>query len=88
MASNGFTGITEHPPQTVRSWNQLLPDQQTKIIDIATVNQDWPCRQICFYITDHEGFSVSKSTVYRIWNKKASAISWLLPDIFLFLLCG
>jgi putative transposase len=62
----GLLGLRDLRPKRHGSWNKLLPDQQTKIIDIATENQDWPCRQISFYITDHEGFSVSKSTVYRI----------------------
>ena len=62
----GLLGLRDTRPQRCGSWNKLLPDQQAKIVDIATLNQDWPCRQICFYITDHEEFSVSKSTVYRI----------------------
>lgn len=62
----GLLGLRDTHPQRWGSWNKLLPDQQAKIVDIATLNQDWPCRQICFYITDHEEFSVSKSTVYRI----------------------
>lgn len=62
----GLLGLRDIRPKHHGSWNKLLPDQQTKIIDTATENQDWPCRQISFYITDHEGFSVSKSTVYRI----------------------
>lgn len=62
----GLLGLRDTRPKRHGSWNKLLPDQQTKIIDIATENQDWPCRQISFYITDNEGFSISKSTVYRI----------------------
>ena len=62
----GLLGLRDTRPKRDGCWNKLLPDQQTRIIDIATMNQDWPCRQICFFITDHEGFSVSKSTVYRI----------------------
>jgi transposase InsO family protein len=62
----GLLGLRDIRPKRCGSWNKLLPDQQTKIIDIATLNLDWPCRQISFYITDHEGFSVSKTTIYRI----------------------
>ena len=60
----GSLGLRDTRPKRCGSWNKLLPDQQTTIIDIATENQDWPCRQISFYITDNEGFSVSKSTVF------------------------
>jgi transposase InsO family protein len=62
----GLLGLRDTRPKRCGCWNKLLHDQQTKIIDIATCNPDWPCRQICFHITDHEGFCVSKSTVYRV----------------------
>ena len=62
----GFMGLRDTRPKRSGSWNTLTPCQRSTIIDIATLNLDWPCRQISFYITDHEGFSVSKSTVYRI----------------------
>jgi len=62
----GLLGLQDTHPKRCGSWNKLLPDQHTKIIDVATWNPDWPCRQVSFYITDHEGFSVSKTTVYRL----------------------
>jgi len=62
----GLLGLQDTHPKRCGSWNKLLPGQLTKIIDIATWNPEWPCRHISFYITDHEGFSVSKTTVYRI----------------------
>jgi len=61
----GFMGLRDTCPKRSGSWNTLTPCQRSKIIDIATLNLDWPCRQISFYITDHEGFSVSKSKVVR-----------------------
>ena len=62
----GLMGLRDTCPKRSGSWNTLTPRQRSTIIDIATLNLDWPCRQISLYITDHEGFSVSKSTVYRI----------------------
>jgi len=62
----GLLGLRGTRPKRCSSWNKLLPEPQTKIIDVATLNPDWPCRQISLYVTDYEGFSVSRSTVYRV----------------------
>jgi putative transposase len=61
----GQQGLQDLRPQRIGSWNTLLPMQTDKILEYATFHPEWSCREISLYITDHEGISVSETTVYR-----------------------
>lgn len=67
--SLGFKGLKDQKPKRNGSWNKLMPQQQDKILEIATFHPAWTSRQIAFYISDYEGFTVSESTVYRTLKK-------------------
>jgi hypothetical protein len=49
-----------------RTWNQILPEERDKILEVAMLFPDWSARQVSCYVTDHAGFAVSESSVYRI----------------------
>jgi transposase InsO family protein len=49
-----------------RSWDALRPQEKTVVLDVANEYTNLSSRQLSAWITDHKGFSVSESTVYRI----------------------
>jgi hypothetical protein len=52
-----------------RYWNQLPQKECARIVELALERPDLSSRELAWYITDHEGWFVSESTVYRILKK-------------------
>ena len=64
--AKGKAGLCDERSAPDVVWNKLLEGEREKIIEIAHTHPEWSSREISFFITDHEGFSVSESSVYRI----------------------
>ena len=62
----GYDGLAAKPKQQRRYWNQLPPWERQRVVDIALDRPDLSPRELAHYITDHERWFVSESTVYRI----------------------
>ena len=47
-------------------WNRLSSEEEAIVLAAARKDPDLSSRQLAAWITDHQGFSVSEATVYRI----------------------
>jgi len=63
-------GMEIHSREKRRSWNQLTPEEDRKILVVAREAPELSSRQLAAWITDNAGFAVSESTVYRILRRE------------------
>lgn len=71
----GREGLHDRPPRRERGWNQLLPEEEERIAETAQLWPEWSAREIAMHLCDHEGFTVSESSVYR----RLRAWGWIEP---------
>jgi putative transposase len=64
--NQGQPGLHDMPPVRSRTWNQILPEERNKVLEISMLFPDWSSREVSCHITDNEGFTISESSVYRI----------------------
>jgi putative transposase len=65
----GIEGLRDRSPYKGKTWNQILPKEEAKILEIAKLFPDWSPREISCDISDNHGFTVSESSVYRILKR-------------------
>lgn len=51
-------------------WNRLTTEEESTVVEVARGMLELSSRQLAAWITDHRGFSVSESTVYRILKRE------------------
>jgi putative transposase len=54
----------------IRPWNRITPNEEHRILAVAREFPELSSRHLSAWITDHEGFAVSESTVYRILRRE------------------
>ena len=62
----GLLGLRDRSSSHTRVWNQLLPEESNKTLEIALLYPEWSPREVSWHITDQCGFTISESSVYRI----------------------
>jgi putative transposase len=53
-----------------RPWNQIIPEEEGRILALAQEYPELSSRQLSTWITDNEDFAVSESTVYRLLRRE------------------
>lgn len=66
----GRAGLKDRKPIPKNQWNAIRPEEDSKILEIADEYPEMSSREISFYITDNEDFTVSESTVYRVLKRE------------------
>ena len=69
FTKQGREGLQNRSPFTGRTWNEILPHEEKRILEVADLYPEWSSREISVYISDNDNFSVSESTVYRVLKR-------------------
>jgi len=75
--TQGRRGLQDLSSHKGRGWNQLLPEERDKILEVAMLQTEWSPREIATHIADQAGFTISESTVYRVLK----AVGWIKPRV-------
>jgi putative transposase len=75
--NQGRDGLADHSPYKGKVWNQLLPGEREKILEVAMLCPEWSPRQISCHLADHAGFTASEATVYRVLKRAG----WIKPKV-------
>lgn len=65
----GSEGLHNRSPFKGRTWNEILPHEEKRILEVADIYPDRFSREISVHISDNDNFSVSESTVYRVLKR-------------------
>lgn len=68
--AEGAGGLVDQYAHPRAVWNRLLPQEQETIVTTALEQPDLSARELAWWLTDHAGFSVSESTVYRVLKRR------------------
>src|SRR3989304_2411476 len=64
--SQGYDGLAVKKPDARRFWNKIPDQEKEQVVAIALEHPEQSPRQLACFITDHQGYFISESSVYRI----------------------
>jgi putative transposase len=65
----GYEGLVDRQPQQRQFWNRIPQAVREQVVQIALEYPEQSPRELAWYITDHEGYFISESSVYRILKR-------------------
>jgi len=65
----GYDGLVDRQPQQRQFWNRIPEAVQEQVVQIALEHPEQSPRELAWHITDHEGYFISESSVYRILKR-------------------
>lgn len=65
----GEVGLVDRRPQPGTVWDRLTPQEEETILREALRQPELSSRELACWVTDHGGFSVSESSVYRLLKR-------------------
>jgi len=63
---DGIDGLADRKPEVRRFWNRIPDRERKKVVETALEKPELTPRELAWHITDHAGYFVSESSVYRI----------------------
>jgi putative transposase len=65
----GYDGLADKPLKGRQTWNRIPQTERERVADIALEKEDLSPRELAWHITDHHGYYISESSVYRILHE-------------------
>jgi len=62
----GYAGLAPRPRQQRQFWNRVPDHERERVVEVALQKPELSPRELACHITDHEGWFISESSVYRI----------------------
>jgi putative transposase len=65
-AEHGAEGLALRPSSRGQFWNRIPDAERERVVEIALEKPEMSARELAWFITDNEGWSISERSVYRI----------------------
>jgi len=69
VRQKGRIGLVDRRPDPGLIWNRLRPEEEERNLSETLRQPDLSPRELACYLSDHAGFTVSESTVYRLLKR-------------------